>query len=152
MRRCCLAAILFTMCSFFGVAHGGQPRLSDEILADPGTFASQIDAQLRRNDATQSAVIKSIAPDLEDASQWRFHPRDRGLLVAIPVKRNLLVTDKYAGEAAIIDVIERLIRQRDLSGRVEVVFIEPASLDCYIRTPRASGCGAGGFTMGCNCQ
>ncbi|MFM9010592.1 MAG: hypothetical protein ACKON8_06930, partial [Planctomycetota bacterium] len=65
-------------------------------------------------------MLKNVAVDLSSPSEWRFHPRDRGLLIAIPVNRNLLFHDKYSGEAAIIDIAERLIRQRDLSGRIDV--------------------------------
>ena len=130
----------------------GQPRLAEEIMADTNSFAARIESKLRQDGDEQSTILKSIEQDIEDSSQWRFHPRGRGLLIAIPVKKNLLSTEKYSGEAAIVDLVERLIRQQDLSGRVEVVFIEPASLDCYIRTPRPCGAGVADAATPCNCQ
>ena len=133
-------------------ALGRQPRLVEDVMADTASFAGDIDKVLRRETDERSAVLKAIEPDIEDSSQWRFHPRGRSLLVAIPVKRNLLYAEKYSSEAAILDVIDRLIRQRDLSGRIDVVLIEPASLDCYIRSPKPRPVLGGNNTPPCNCQ
>jgi len=137
---------------FTPTALGHQPRLVEDIMADTASFAGDIDKSLRREAAERSAILKAIEPDIEDSSQWRFHPRGRSLLVAIPVKRNLLYAEKYSSEAAILDVIDRLIRQRDLSGRIDVVLIEPASLDCYIRSPKPRPVLSGNNTPPCNCQ
>jgi hypothetical protein len=140
------------MSLFTPTALGRQPLLVEDIMADTQSFAADIDKVLRRQGDAQPAVIKSIEPDIEDSSQWRFHVRGRGILVAIPVKRNLLYAEKYSSEAAIVDVIERLIRQRDLSGRIEVVLIEPASLDCYIRTAQPRRSFGGDVNSPCNCE
>lgn len=147
-----LLTVLTTITLCTATARCEQPRFPDSILADTSSFAADIDKALRREGDAQSATLKAIAPDLEDSSQWRFHPRGRSLLIAIPVKKNLLYAEKYGSEAAILDVIDRLTRQRDLSGRIDVVLIEPASLDCYIRSPKPRSPLGDAITPPCHCE
>lgn len=127
MRSISPVAILAVIFLALGTTQGSQPRMVDQILADPQAFAAEIEARVRAADAQKPAVLTNVEPELAPSAEWRFHPRYRGILIAIPVKRNLPAGDKYGGEAAIVDVVERLIRQRELTGRIEVVFIEPAA-------------------------
>jgi hypothetical protein len=124
-----------TLASMSAIGFGEAPQLpmADVIMADSSAFASQIETQLRRNDGSSSAVIKTIRTDLTDSIEWRFHQRGRGILIAIPTKQNLLWGEKRNGELELIDIAERLISQKELSGRIEVVFIEPAAIDLYER-------------------
>lgn len=128
MRTIGAVVILALTFLTLGEAQGRQPRKVDDILIDPHAFAAAIDAKIRAADAKKPAVLQTIESELAPSGEWRFHPRYQGILIAIPVKRNLNAGDKYGGEAAIVDLVERLIRQRELTGRVEVVFIEPAAL------------------------
>lgn len=134
--RFLIVAFIAGSCAFSGHVVARQPRMVDEIMADTGQFASAIDAQLRRTDDRGGLRnIDNVAPDMSHASEWRFHSRHGGLLVAIPVNRNLTAAEKYGGEREIVDVVERLIRQRGMSGDIEVVFIEPAAFAPAFGTP-----------------
>jgi len=100
----------------------------------------------------QFDAINAIERDIAEGSQWRFHRRTHGVLVAVPVARNLNAKEKYDGEAAIVNITHRLIQQDDLSGRIEVVFIEPAALQCPVRGPQIVTCRAGHPPAACGCR
>lgn len=139
MHNQCLAVALNVLSIACAAAAGaGQPAMIDEIMADTAAFATSIDSKLRRpDDKGSTRAIETVLPNVVNPSGWRFHARHGGLLVAIPVTRNLTAAEKYGGESEIIDVVERLIRQRGISGRIEVVFIEPAALERVVRVPVA---------------
>lgn len=154
MRCFTLPSAVVVTCLLAGHAHAVQPRLVDDIMADPRAFAAQVEAKVQGDDPDKSAVLKTVAPDLSASSQWRFHDHYRSLLIAIPVTRPLLAADKYAGEQAVVDVVERLIRQRGLSGPVEVVFIEPEPAPISPRCPcpaPACPCGPAMIPAACPC-
>ncbi len=122
-------AVIATILAFQSYAEGHQARMIDEVMADTVAFAAAIDTQIRRiDDRAPLRDVETVLPDMAHPSEWRFHSRQDGLLVAIPVTRNLTATEKYGGEREVVDVVERLIRQRGFSGRVQVVFIEPAAM------------------------
>lgn len=122
-------AVVATILAFQSYAEGHQARMIDEVMADTVTFAAAIDTQIRRiDDRAPLRDVETVLPDMANSSEWRFHSRQGGLLVAIPVTRNLTASEKYGGEREVVDVVERLIRQRGFSGRVQVVFIEPAAM------------------------
>lgn len=98
----------------------------------------------------QYDALSAVEPDLADPSEWRFHRRPRGVLVAVPVARNLGAVEKYDGEDAVINIVHRLIQQDDLAGRVEVVFIEPAAHECPVRTTPA--CCVAPAIAACGCR
>lgn len=100
---------------------------NDDILASSASFAAQVVAQIQRDDSVQSATLQGVKRLVTPASEWRFHSRGRGILIAIPVRRSVLAQEKSSGEAAVKDIVERMIRQRDLATPVEVVFVEPTA-------------------------
>lgn len=117
---------VLALSSLCGVAgHVGRADANDEILSDRASFAAQIEAHLRRDDDVQPAALQAVKRLVTPSSQWRFHPRGRGVLIAIPVRRSVLVQEKSSGEAAVRDIVERMIRQRGLTTPIEVVFVEP---------------------------
>lgn len=98
----------------------------------------------------QHDALSVVESALAEASRWRFHRRPRGVLVAVPVARNLGALEKYDGEKAVINIVHRLIQQDDLVGRVEVVFIEPAAFECLGR--QAPPCCLPAAVVACGCR
>lgn len=88
----------------------------------------------------QRDALALVDADLVDPAEWRLNRRPRGVLVAVPVTRNLGGREKYDGEDAIVNIVHRLIDQDDLAGRVEVVFIEPAAHECPVNVPQPTVC------------
>lgn len=97
----------------------------------------------------QYDALTAVQAALTDDSEWRFPRRPRGVLVAVPVVRNLGAREKYDGEQAIVNIVHRLIQQDDLAGRVEVVFIEPAAHECPVRPTPACCIPAAVAACGC---
>lgn len=136
-----------------GHAEARQPRMIDEIMADTNGFAAAIDTQLRRgDDQAKLRNVDNVVPDMVPSPAWRFHAQRGGLLVAIPVTRNLTATEKYGGEREIVDIVERLTRQRGFSGRIRVVFIEPVSLALPARSLCPVACSGAETPMACACH
>lgn len=128
-----------------------QSVAQDEFLSDAASLATQIEAHLRRDDDVQPAELQAVKRLVTPSSQWRFHPRGRGVLIAIPVRRSMLAREKSSGEAAVRDVVERMIRQRDLTTPIEVVFVEPtaAPRPVPVVTPCETACEPAPCRCGC---
>jgi hypothetical protein len=125
MYRCIV--IMLVACWSLGVpdADAAETSAKDAIMANPGSFAAQVESQIQNDDGQQSPALQSVQRLVAPSAQWRFYARGQGVLIAIPVRRRLLAQEEFSGEAAVKDIVERMIRQRDLTGSIEVVFIEP---------------------------
>lgn len=122
------AAFAVSLCGLLHTAALAAPgSVKDAVMADPGGFAAQIEAQIRRDDGPQAPALQGVQRLVVPSSQWRLYARGRGVLIAIPVRRGLLAREKSSGEDAVRDIVERMIRQRDLAGPVELLFIEPVA-------------------------
>lgn len=113
--------------------------VASAILVDSADLGERIREQINGPTGTKNSVIRGVRGDLDDPSQWRFYSRDRGILIAITVKRNLYYAEKQAGELAIAEIIERLIQQKNdvsVAGGIRVIFIEPDAIQPVVRSPR----------------
>lgn len=140
-------------------------RLADRIVAESGSLGA--DAQRKIADSDDVALADA-SEKMEHASQWRYYSRDRGVMVAIPMKQRLNYADRLVAEKKVADLFESLVYQREdqsVKGAIRVVFIEPAGSCACPRAGRPAGTGfayvpAAGFGAGlsgnagaaCNCH
>lgn len=124
-------------------------QIKEQELAAANSRVGELE-RLVNEDSALLEILRRVAPDLDDPSGCRVSPHGHGLLVAFDVPRNVRYGDKQDAETAIMNVVERLIRQGDLSGRVEVVLIEPSAYEpCHVPcTP----CAAPAGVAACACR
>ena len=98
-----------------------------EILADTDSLGDDVMRQMRSlRNPYEAAAIDDISDVMAHASEWRWYSRDRGILLAIPVRERLGMLADINGEQVLADVVRRLINQRGLGNPpVRVVLIEP---------------------------
>jgi hypothetical protein len=116
-----------------------------QILANTDAIADDLTRQIKslRNPA-EAAVIDDIGDVLAHSSEWQWFSRDRGILLAIPVKERLGLLSSYEGEKVLADIVRRLISQKSWGNPpVQVVLIEP-------RLPAPVGGGFAGQSA-CRC-
>jgi hypothetical protein len=121
-----------------------------EVLAQTDTLAEDLSRQITtlRNPA-EAAAIDDVRDVLSQAPEWRWYSRDHGILLAIPVRERLGLVARYDGEAALADVVRRLINQKGWGNPpVQVVFIEP---ELPSPVERASLERPGGVAFPCDC-
>jgi hypothetical protein len=127
-------------------------RLADRIIADSDAYG--VDAQRKIAESTDSDLA-DVSDVIDHASQWRYYSRDRGVMVAIPVKQRLNYADRVEAEKKIASIYERLVNQREdqpIEGAIRVVFIEPASpCACPRGSQNAGGAFRGGPGAGAVC-
>ena len=129
------------------------------ILADTDTIAEDLLMQMKKlRDPAEAALVDDLSEVLSHSSEWQWYSRDRGILLAIPVKERLSLLTSYDGEKILADVVRRLINQKGVGNPpVQVVLMEPE----LPTMPR--GCVGGqtacfhagtpvGTFGGCNCQ
>ena len=126
-----------------------------QILADTDTIAEDLLKQMKnlRNPA-EAALVDDLSVVLSHSSEWEWYSRDRGILLAIPVKERLGLLTSYDGEKVLADVVRRLINQKGGGNPpVQVVLIEPKlptmTRGCVVE--QSTFHQAGTF-CGCNCQ
>jgi len=98
-----------------------------QILADTDTLAEDLSKQIKnlRNPA-EATLVDDLRDVLSHSSEWEWYSRDRGILLAIPVKERLGLLTSYDGEKVLADVVRRLINQKGWGNPpVQVVLIEP---------------------------
>lgn len=129
----------------------GAANTDDNRRAFESAEVARLTAEENQKKAQfQYDALSAVEAALADPAEWRFHRRPRGVLVAVPVARNLGAAEKYDGEDAVVNIVHRLIQQDDLAGRVEVVFIEPAAHECPVR-PTPACCVAPAIAA-CGCR
>lgn len=115
------------------------PAIADWALQNSGDITSRLRTKLAEYDEDGGQIKRLVDTS---APGWNIYNRDRQLLIAIPVKKNLLFADKKKGEtdaAALARSIMQQINTIPLSAdgdsagldkdAVRVVFIEPAVAD-----------------------
>jgi hypothetical protein len=116
-----------------------QTRISrsvaESILAKSDALGQRISKQIMDVTGGGESALLSLQDSIEHSSQWRYYYRDRGILIAIPVKQQLSYMDRFDGEIEIARLAERLVLQSDnqrIEGAIRVVFIEPQP-ECRFR-------------------
>ena len=102
----------------------GAAPLPSPITTSPTAFSEN----LLEKFADRSNPSAALAEVFEPPANWRYYRRDGGTLVAISVSEELLFTERVAGEKAMADIAQRLIRQGGDNGLITAVFVEPFSL------------------------
>jgi len=131
-------------------------RLADKIVADSGSYG--VETQRKISESTD-ATLAEMRDVIDHASLWRYYSRDRGVMVAIPVKERMNYVDRLDGERKIAELFERLVNQREdtpIEGAVRVVFIEPAAPYTCPRGGHLKGAGPRNWDAGagaaCSCR
>lgn len=98
-----------------------------EILANTDAIADDLGRQIKSlRNPLEAAIIDDVRDVLSQSAEWEWYSRDRGILLAIPVKERLGLLTSYDGEKVLADVVRRLISQKGWGNPpVQVVFIEP---------------------------
>lgn len=102
--------------------------VAESILSTSETLGQRIQKQIKAITGDSDSALVSIQDVIEPASNWRYYYRDRGILIAIPVKQRLPYLDRFHGEIEVATLAERLVLQSDnqrIEGAIRVVFIEP---------------------------
>ena len=115
------------------------PAIADWALQNAADITSRLRAKLAEYDE-DGGELKGLVD--VNAPGWNIYNRDRHLLIAIPVKKNLLFASKKTGETnaaalarSIVQQINTIPLQADNEtarlddNAVRVVFIEPAVAD-----------------------
>jgi hypothetical protein len=93
----------------------------------------------RARNPSQIAAFDDVRDVMAHASEWRWYSRDRGILLAIPVREGLGIEAKVEGERALADVVRRLINQAGWGNPpVQVVLVEGEVPCC--ECPRCPPC------------
>lgn len=130
-------------------------RRAGQIVADATSLGDEMVRELGNlADPTEAAILEDVLDAVPYPSEWRWYPRDRGLLIAAPVRKRLGITETSVGSDA-IEAVARRVLERQGHGRpdVRVVFIEPeyppvARGRAGVGGSGAGAVGAGGFGAG----
>ena len=94
-----------------------------QILASTDVIAEALTRQIKSH---SNRYVDDVRNVMSHSSEWEWYSRDRGILLAIPVKERLGLFTSYDGEKVLADVVRRLINQKGWGNPpVQVVFIEP---------------------------
>lgn len=125
---------------------------ASEILANTDSIAEGL-AQLISKPGTpqDEAIFDDVSDVMAHASEWRWYSRDRGVLLAIPVRERLGIAARANAENLLADIVRRLIYQRGWGNPpVQVVFIEP-EIPCYVPCAGATFATVG-VRAACDCR
>lgn len=102
-------------------------RRAAQIIGKVDTISSSIVQQMENAvDARDRAILEDVRDVMTHSSEWRWYSRDRGILLAIPVRERLGIFGTGKSEDMMADIVRRLIYQQGWGNpRVWVVFIEP---------------------------
>lgn len=115
------------------------PAIADWALQNSGDITTRLRTKLAEYDEDGGQIKRLVDTS---APGWNIYNRDRQLLIAIPVKKNLLFADKKKGETDAAKMARSIMQQistipldtdndtaRLDDDAVRVVFIEPAVAD-----------------------
>lgn len=115
------------------------PAIADWALQNSGDITTRLRTKLAEYDEDGGQIKRLVDTS---APGWNIYSRDRQLLIAIPVKKNLLFADKKKGETDAAKMARSIMQQistipldtdndtaRLDDDAVRVVFIEPAVAD-----------------------
>lgn len=130
--------------------------VAESILATSETLGQRIQKQITAIKGDSDSALVSVQDVIEPSSNWRYYYRDRGILIAIPVKQRLSYLDRFNGEIEVATLAERLVLQSEnqrIEGAVRVVFIEPQPECRYRRTIHSQAFNtAAAAEMACGCH
>lgn len=100
---------------------------ASEILANTDSVAEGLERMMRKpGNPRDEAIFADVKDVMAHSSEWRWYSRDKGILLAIPVRERLGIADRVTAEHHLADIIRRLIYQKGWGNPpVQVVFIEP---------------------------
>jgi len=100
---------------------------ASQLLANTDAVGEDLARQIKNvKSPTDASTVDDLSGVLSHFSEWRWYSRDRGILLAIPVKERLGLQTYYNGERMLADFVRRIINQRGWGNPpVQVVFIEP---------------------------
>lgn len=121
---------------------------ASEILANTDSVAEGIERMMRKpGNPRDEAIFADVKDVMAHSSEWRWYSRDKGILLAIPVRERLGIADRATAEDHLADIIRRLIYQKGWGNPpMQVVFIEPerpllrSCRSATLMTATASGC------------
>jgi hypothetical protein len=137
-RPAILCALLLTV-AVPARAEPITPAIAEWALQNSADITSRLRAKLAEYDE-DAGELKGLVD--VNAPGWNIYNRDRQLLIAIPVKKNLLFAAKKKGETDAASLARSIIQQINTiplqadnetarldDNAVRVVFIEPAVAD-----------------------
>ena len=100
---------------------------ASEILANTDSVAEGLERMMRKpGNPRDEAIFADVKDVMAHSSEWRWYSRDKGILLAIPVRERLGIAYRVTAEDHLADIIRRLIYQKGWGNPpVQVVFIEP---------------------------
>lgn len=98
-----------------------------EILANADSVAEGLERMIKNpGNPRDEAIFSDVRDVMAHSSEWRWYSRDKGILLAIPVRERLGIADRATAEDQLADIVRRLIYQKGWANPpVQVVFIEP---------------------------
>lgn len=127
---CLCPMIGFAEDSADGAGNAAQPLTrggAAEILANTDTVAEGLERMVKKpGNSRDEAIFADVSDVMAHASEWRWYSRDRGILLAIPVRERLGIAAQATAEEHLADIVRRLIYQQGWGDPpVQVIFIEP---------------------------
>ena len=125
------------------VAEPLRPSAGQRVVANAPAVTAELRQVVQADDTREGEELKAL---VDADTDWRVYYRDRQLLFAIPVRKNLLASEKVAGERNAAE-LARVVLQQNFSrmlalengsqgldaDAVRVVFIEPDAEIGYSR-------------------
>jgi hypothetical protein len=128
-----------------------------EVLANIDDIAEGVERQIRNPGSPRDeAILDDVRGVIALPSEWRWHYRDHGLLLAIPVRERLGIGARANAESLIAESVCRNTRDQGLGAPpVQVVLIEP-EVPCSVLSRRSgmlSNADAAAAGLGvCDCR
>jgi hypothetical protein len=130
-----------------------RPSAGQRVVANAAVVANELQQVMAADSSRKGEELKAL---VDTGTNWRIYYRDRQLLFAIPVRKNLLGSEKASGEREAAELARATLQQKfsqmlaldDASAgldrdAVRVVFIEPD-----IDQPYTRGVGSGRVGQG----
>jgi hypothetical protein len=137
---------LLTLACLAGVTRAEplRPSAGRQVAANVHVVSAELRQVFERDSSREVELLKEF---VDTGTDWRIYYRDRQLLFAIPVTRNLLGGEKAKGEREMAELATATLQQKfshllaldDASAgldrsAVRVVFIEPDADKPYVRS------------------
>jgi hypothetical protein len=138
-----LLAPVFALVVSVGLAEPLRPSAGQRVVANASAVTAELREVVQADDSREGEELKAL---VDTGTDWRVYYRDRQLLFAIPVRKNLLASEKVNGEREAAE-LARVVLQQNFSrmlaledgsqgldaDSVRVVFIEPDVENGYAR-------------------
>ena len=142
---CRFLTVLIAVACVQGTAHAEplRPSAARRVVASAPVVAAELQQVVEADSSRKGEDLKAL---VDTGTNWRIYYRDRQLLFAIPVRKNLLGSEKESGEREAAELARATLQQKfsqmlaldDASAgldrdAVRVVFIEPDIDQPYVR-------------------